>query len=86
MPIDTITIGAGQSAWLPKGATILSVDATDSLVLTSPSNCIDVTADAKLCYKLSYTYTEDDATTLNPIIILSQVGAQQLVSISLSLA
>jgi hypothetical protein len=63
MPIDTITIGAGQSAWLPRGAKILSVDATNSLTLSSPSNCIDTTVEAKRCFKLSYTYTEDDATT-----------------------
>ena len=63
MPIDTITIGAEESAWLPKGAKILAIDATDGLVLTSPSGCIDTVVEAKKCFKLSYTYTQDGSAT-----------------------
>lgn len=62
MPIATITLNAGETFWVPKTATLLSVDVTDGLVLQG-SDCIDTTAPAKLCYKLAYTYTEDDART-----------------------
>lgn len=60
MPIDTIVIGAGESAWLPKGAKILAIDSTGGLTLSSPSGCIDTNAPSRKCYKLAYTYTQDN--------------------------
>jgi hypothetical protein len=58
MPIDTITIGAGQSAWLPKGSKILAVDATNGLTLSSPSNCVDTTVLPPACFQLQYIVSE----------------------------
>lgn len=63
MPIDTITRGAGESAWLPKGATILSVDTTGGLTLSSPSGCIDTTVEPRVCFRLQYTVSESGAPT-----------------------
>jgi len=63
MPINTITILEGESAWIPIPGRILSVDSTGGITLSSPSGCIDTTAPAKKCYKLAYTYTEDESTT-----------------------
>lgn len=60
MPINTITILEGESVWIPISGRILSVDSTGGITLSSPSGCIDTTAPAKKCYKLAYTYTQDN--------------------------
>lgn len=61
MPIDTITIGAGESAWLPKGAKILSIDATNSLTLSSPSGCVDTVVEPKQCIEFNFSLEDIDS-------------------------
>lgn len=65
MPIDSITIGAGDSAWLPKGATILSVTATEGLTLSSPSGCINTAVPPSKCWEFVWETYSPTPTELN---------------------
>jgi|694.fasta_scaffold00342_32 hypothetical protein len=61
MPIATITLNAGETFWVPKTATLLSVDATDGLVLQG-SDCISTTVPARICMTFTWITDEDDNT------------------------
>lgn len=62
MAIQTITIKAGESAYLPKNATILAVDDPGNIGILSI--CIDTESLPTLqCYTLTYVVSENDNPT-----------------------
>lgn len=81
MPINTITINAGEVAYLPKTATILSVDATEGISLSS--SCISTDVLPRKCYRISWAITEnsggetqawEDSDTNNKVTRISIAG------------
>lgn len=61
MAIQTITIAAGESAFLPRGAKIIAKTATGGIDISSV--CVDTEVVPKSCYELIFNLSEVDGAT-----------------------